>query len=82
MKRPETTGVDISTPDKAEEIISLLDEYIDHLEKEVKYVPYQCCPVCNGTGMVTSWYPSISLLETCTVCKGTKIIPMYVLKEH
>lgn len=32
MKRPETTGADISTPDKAEEIISLLDEYIDSLE--------------------------------------------------
>lgn len=34
MKRPETTGSDISTPDKSEALISLLDEYIDHLEKE------------------------------------------------
>lgn len=32
MERPETTGADISTADNSEALISLLDEYIDHLE--------------------------------------------------
>ncbi len=39
LKRPETSGADISTSDKSEELISLLDEYIDALEsKELEWV--------------------------------------------
>ena len=38
MKRPETTGADISTPDKSEALISLLDEYIDYLEVDLKNI--------------------------------------------
>lgn len=39
LERPETTettGANISTPEKSEELISLLDEYIDQLEKANK----------------------------------------------
>jgi len=34
LERPETTGADISTPDKSEALISLLDEYIDLSEED------------------------------------------------
>lgn len=52
------------------------------MEKEYKTekcVPYQLCPKCNGKGWV---YPHSALTcstEPCDVCKGAKIIPMYVL---
>ena len=54
-------------------------------DKEEKYVPYQKCPVCDGIGQV--WVnpvidPAMSTFisphyEDCTVCHGSKIIPMY-----
>ena len=36
ITRPETTGADITDQDKSEALISLLDEYIDYLEKKVE----------------------------------------------
>jgi len=49
------------------------------------YIPYQLCPKCNGDGtvLVQNWNQhetSISGgLQTCNLCNGAKIIPMY---EH
>jgi hypothetical protein len=42
-------------------------------------VPYQCCPVCNGTGRIMGSSYSGAIFETCDVCNGKKIIPMHVI---
>lgn len=53
--------------------------------KVMKVVPYQKCPVCNGTGRLFNEFldpfiPNMSLgYEACHVCKGKGIIPMYEL---
>lgn len=45
----------------------------EQVEKQVarheSHVPYQKCPVCEGTGYIDK--------VTCTVCEGAKIIPMH-----
>lgn len=43
-------------------------------------VPYQCCPVCGGTGRVITAL-SFACYETCDTCNGKKIIPQAVLPE-
>lgn len=41
-------------------------------------VPYQVCPLCNGSGRYISTNPSTSALNSiCPVCNGSRIIPMY-----
>ena len=40
-------------------------------------VPYQCCPVCNGTGNVLADGFISSVYQTCKVCNGAMIIPMH-----
>jgi hypothetical protein len=51
-------------------------------------VPYQCCPKCEGQGIVAkpSWvaagvnnWSSTSAVHQCDVCNGAKIIPMYIV---
>lgn len=51
-------------------------------------VPYQCCPKCEGQGIVAkpSWvaagvnnWSSTSAVHQCDVCNGSKIIPMYIV---
>lgn len=47
----------------------------------MKFVPYQLCPKCEGTGSMKSpttqqGHASITLVITCDVCHGNKIIPM------
>ena len=39
-------------------------------------VPYQVCPLCNGSGRVPSYY-STSSFDVCGVCNGQRIIPMH-----
>ena len=41
-----------------------------------KAVPYQRCPICDGTGKVPSYGFTSSLYFTCDKCNGQKIIPM------
>ena len=51
-------------------------------------VPYQCCPKCEGQGIVAkpSWvaagvnnWSSTSAVHQCDVCNGAKTIPMYIV---
>ena len=48
-------------------------------------VPYQLCPKCGGDGvvLVQNWYGSPTSIssgtQTCDVCDGNKIIPMYIV---
>ena len=48
----------------------------------MKTVPYQQCPVCYGKGFVFIVpATTTNVTEVCTVCKGAKIIPQYVVEE-
>lgn len=47
--------------------------------KSQSFVPYQCCPECNGGGQVRIEGCVLPIYQTCKVCNGTKIIPMYVI---
>jgi hypothetical protein len=44
------------------------------------FIPYQCCPVCNGNKWVTMPYDpyksTVMSNAPCTVCNGAGIIPM------
>ena len=59
-----------------------IDESIDLICAMVpnvnhKFVPYQCCPVCDGKGQVVADGFTSAAYQPCVVCKGTMIIPMH-----
>ena len=41
-------------------------------------VPYQCCPLCKGNGQTVADGFTSSVYQTCKVCNGAMIIPMYI----
>lgn len=47
----------------------------------LKAVPFQTCPVCNGTGKIFDGFIS-TVFQTCRVCNGAMIIPMFVVEEN
>ncbi len=47
----------------------------------MKTVPYQKCPLCNGTGRILAPALSSSCYDVCDVCMGVKIIPEYIITE-
>jgi len=51
------------------------------IQQAVKTVPYQCCPICNGTGKILADGCVSSLYQQCKVCNGAMIIPQYVLPK-
>ena len=59
------------------------DRYIDFLlkGKQPMSVPYQACPICNGTGQINLSGITSACYETCTTCEGNKIIPQYIVPE-
>ena len=51
-------------------------------DKEYKIydcVPYQTCPVCNGSGKILNDGFIANSYRQCDVCNGTKIIPMSIV---
>ena len=53
-------------------------------------VPYQCCPKCEGQGIVSkpsyvaagvNQWSSTSAVHQCDVCLGAKIIPMHIVSQ-
>ena len=42
-------------------------------------VPYQCCPLCNGTGKTVADGFTTSVYNICKVCNGAMIIPMHIV---
>jgi len=54
------------------------------------YIPYQLCPKCNGTGIVsrpphiagdvTEWASS-SVSHQCNLCNGQMVIPMCLIEN-
>jgi len=54
--------------------------------KIVNCVPFQDCPHCKGSGMefIGTLYPETTMTygyQSCTVCGGSKVIPMAVIPE-
>lgn len=47
-----------------------------------QFVPYQCCPICGGSGEVLSDGFTSAVYEQCDTCKGNKIIPMALIKNN
>ena len=53
-------------------------------KKTIQYIPYQLCPKCNGNGkiLINNWYGSPTSIssgfETCNLCHGAMVIPMYI----
>ena len=35
---------------------------------------FQKCPLCNGEGSISSSYTTVTRLDICPTCKGTRII--------
>ena len=47
----------------------------------IKYLPYQACPICNGTGIMNPKPWDSIMFPTCDVCHGAKIILMFPIPE-
>ena len=45
----------------------------------VDVVPYQKCPLCDGSGETIADGFINGVTQTCKVCKGERIIPMATL---
>jgi len=51
------------------------------IQQVFETVPYQCCPICNGTGKILADGCVSSLYQQCKVCNGAMIIPQYVIQK-
>lgn len=47
----------------------------------VKYIPYQKCPICQGRGAVQELNGSAINLIPCRKCNGLMVIPMFEIKQ-
>ncbi len=63
------------------DIAHALETNIDYFfSKQNPYghtIPFQCCPVCNGTGQTLADGFIANMFQECKVCNGKRIIPMY-----
>lgn len=48
---------------------------------DIKTVPYQYCPICNGIGQVLADGCTANIFQPCKVCKGAMIIPQYIISK-
>lgn len=55
--------------------IDLICAMVPNSKRE--FVPYQCCPVCDGKGQVVADGFTSAVYQPCVVCKGAMIIPMH-----
>jgi DnaJ-class molecular chaperone len=46
-------------------------------QKTSSFIPYQHCPICQGTGQTLADGFISSVFQTCKCCHGNMIIPMY-----
>ena len=70
----------------ANNIVQMLVEYANLIDKTKQVIPYQLCPKCHGDGNLLR-FNSPALLGTmstaiCDVCVGDKIIPMYIEEKQ
>jgi len=45
------------------------------------FIPYQTCPICNGSGQVPAEGFTSVVYDTCPVCNGARIIPMHCVNK-
>ena len=50
--------------------------------EQTEYIPYQCCPVCNGLGQVLADGFIRAVYQPCKVCHGAMIIPMHKVQHQ
>lgn len=79
-------GVDVmDAPSATTEIEAL---FIKNQKQIPDTIPYQLCPKCGGDGivLVQNWFGSPTSIssgtDTCNLCNGAMIIPMYVLPKN
>jgi DnaJ-class molecular chaperone len=58
--------------------IAVMEEYKN---QSPSTVPYQTCPLCNGSGIELPTGLSTATSFPCSVCKGAKVIPQYQQPE-
>ena len=51
------------------------------LNSKAKYVPYQKCPICEGSGMIKELSGSAINTIPCKKCNGLMVIPMFEIKQ-
>lgn len=49
--------------------------------KVLEVVPYQVCPLCNGSGNNLADGFTSAVYQPCKVCYGSRIIPMYIIER-
>jgi len=64
-------------------IIDETKEVVKNINYDTPFatVPYQCCPVCNGTGQTTADGFTSSVFQICKVCNGDMIIPQHTVSQ-
>ena len=70
-------------------VAEMVEAFIDsrYVVKNINYdtvlatVPYQCCPVCGGTGQTFADGFTNSVYQTCKVCNGTCVIPQHIVQQ-
>jgi len=51
--------------------------------EELKSIPYQCCPICSGQGVIINvsfGSTTAPLMKVCPTCNGQRIIPQHLIK--
>lgn len=67
-----------------------IDELVDELfilimperDEFAHCVPYQRCPICEGSGKIPAEGFTSSIYMTCDTCNGMKIIPMASIQGY
>lgn len=61
-------------------IIQAMEEYANYTKAHPPTVPYQRCPVCDGTGSTLAEGCTSGLYQTtCKACDGKMIIAMHIV---
>ena len=63
-------------------IVDMIMQFAPKCPAPVQYVPYQVCPICNGTGRLLNIGTSSAIDRSCDHCNGAKVIPMHVIPTH
>ena len=70
---------------KDKEVKKVVEATQELHKEDCRFIPYQKCPLCDGSGRVVAegipsgCYDTCSY-DTCPVCQGIKIIPMHEIK--
>jgi len=67
-------------------IPGIMEAFVEYIMKTKidndDFIPYQKCPVCEGTGNVLAPGFTSGCTTVCDICHGAKIIPMHRMKDN